>query len=101
MDLLDTLSATPALLARVVAHVPQELVRTRSGPFALVEHLWHVGDLEVEGFGERIRRLLAEDDPCLADFEGERIARERRYLTLPLQPAIAAFASAREENVRR
>ena len=100
MDLVETLSATPALLARVVAQVPQMLVRTRSGPFALVEHLWHIADLEAEGFGERIRKLLAEDDPFLPDFEGDRIARERQYLTLPLQPAQDAFAAARAETVR-
>jgi hypothetical protein len=100
MDLLETLSGTPALLARVAAQVPEELVRVRSGPFALVEHLWHVADLEREGFGVRVGRLLAEDNPSLPDFDGERIARERQYLTLPLEPALDAFAEAREETLR-
>jgi hypothetical protein len=100
MDLLESLSRTPAVLARVARLVPDELVRVRSGPFALVEHYWHVADLEREGFGERIRRLLAEADPWLPDFDGERIAREREYLKLPLAPALAAFASAREETLR-
>jgi len=100
MDLLETLSRTPALLAQVVTQVPDALVRVRSGPFALVEHLWHLGDLEREGFGERIRRILAEEDPFLPDFDGERIAREREYVKLPLPPALAAFASARDETLR-
>ena len=34
MDVFEMLSRTPALLARVVAQVPDALLRVRSGPFA-------------------------------------------------------------------
>lgn len=100
MDILETLSRTPALVGRIAAQVPETLIRVRSGPFALIEHAWHMGDLEREGFGERIRRLLAEDDPFLPDFDGEKAAREREYLKLALPAALAAFAAARAENLR-
>ncbi|HEY4769046.1 MAG TPA: DinB family protein, partial [Myxococcales bacterium] len=100
MDVFERLSRTPALLARVAAQMPDALVRLRSGPFALVEHAWHIADLEREGFGERVRRLIAEEDPFLPDFDGERIAREREYLKLELAPAVAAFAAAREQTLR-
>ena len=100
MEVFETLSRTPALLARVAAQVPDALVRVRSGPFALVEHAWHIADLEREGFGERVRRLIAEEDPFLPDFDGERLAREREYLMADLAPAIAAFAGAREQTLR-
>src|SRR5438105_7256745 len=100
MDQIAMLSRTPAVLTRVAALVPGALVSVRSGPFALVEHAWHMADLEVE-FGERIRRMLGEDDPFLPDFDGERVARERQYLALDLAVALAAFASAREETLRR
>jgi len=100
MDLFGTLSRTPAILARVAGQVPAELVRVRSGPFALVEHVWHMADLERE-FAERIRRLLGEADPFLPDFDGERIAKERQYLTLDLAAGLTAFAAAREETLRR
>ena len=93
------LSGTPAILTRVAAQVPAELVRVRSGPFALVEHVWHMADLERE-FAERIRRLLGEADPFLPDFDGERVAKERQYLTLDLAAGLTAFASAREETLR-
>ena len=93
------LSGTPAILTRVAAQVPAELVRVRSGPFALVEHVWHMADLERE-FAERIRRLLGEADPFLPDFDGERIAKERQYLTLDLAAGLTAFAAAREETLR-
>jgi hypothetical protein len=100
MDLFETLSRTPALLTRVAAQVPDALVRARSGPFALIEHAWHIADLEREGFGERIRRLLTEETPLLPDFDGERVAREREYLKLDLAPALAAFGAAREQTLR-
>ena len=93
------LSGTPAILTRVAAQVPAELVRVRSGPFALVEHVWHMADLERE-FAERIRRLLGEADPFLPDFDGERVAKERQYLTLDLAAGLTAFASAREATLR-
>src|SRR5437762_13805721 len=99
MDLFGMLSGTPAILARIAAQVPAELVRVRSGPFALVEHVWHMADLERE-FAERIRRLLCEADPFLPDFDGERIAKERQYLTLDLAAGLTAVAAAREAPFR-
>jgi len=42
-----------------------------------------------------------EDDPFLPDFDGEKAAREREYLKLEPSTALAAFAAAREENLRR
>jgi hypothetical protein len=99
MDAFEILSRTPAVLARVAADVPEALVRVRSGPFALVEHAWHMADLEAV-FAERIGRLIGEDDPFLPDFDGERVAQEREYLKLDLAPAISAFGQAREETLR-
>src|SRR5215470_1921827 len=44
-----------------------------------VEQCWHLADLEREGYGSRIRRLLDESNPVLPDFDGARVARERKY----------------------
>src|SRR5439155_1023479 len=46
MEILEMLERTPAIVAGIAAQVPESLVRVRSGPFALVEHVWHLGDLE-------------------------------------------------------
>jgi len=97
MELADT----PEILARVATAVPEHLVRVRSGSFALVEHLWHLADLEREGYGARIERLMGEPDPFLPDFDGDRIARERDYLRKDVEGALAAFTAARVENLRR
>ncbi|HYZ89314.1 MAG TPA: DinB family protein [Myxococcales bacterium] len=101
MELFAELEAMPDLILRVFAGLPAELWRVRSGPFAFVEHCWHLADLEREGFGARIETLLAEDDPFLPDFDGEKIAAERQYLVLRVDVALAAFAAARARNVSR
>jgi hypothetical protein len=99
MDVFGQLSRTPSLLLEIVKDFPAALARTRSGGFALVEHAWHLADLEKEGFGARIERLLSEEDPFLPDFDGSRIARERRYLDGDLAGGIGAFAAARAKNL--
>jgi DinB family protein len=93
----------PAILASIVEVVPEPRRRMRAsdGGFSLVEHVWHVADLEEEGFGVRIERLLSETDPHLPDFPGARIARERSYIAQPLAPALARFAAARARNLAR
>ena len=74
----------------------------RPGPDAAlspVEQCWHLAELEQEGFGARIRRLLDEDDPYLPDFDGARLARERDYRARSLEDGLAAFRAGREANL--
>lgn len=91
----------PELLRRIEPEFPGERARDRPAPdaFSFVEHVWHLADLEHEGFGERIRRLLAEDSPELPDFDGARIASERDYRSLALGPGLTAFVRTRAANI--
>jgi DinB superfamily len=100
-DVLRSLEAMPAELSAAAARLDASSwsVAPADGGFSLVEQAWHLADLEREGYGERIRRLLAEDHPVLADFDGARLARERSYRTRSLGDGIAAFAAARAANV--
>ena len=93
----------PSFLRSAVAAVPEERLRTRAhdGSFALIEHAWHLADLETEGYGLRIERLLSEPHPHFADFDGGAIAEARRYLALPLEPALERFAESRARNLER
>ena len=102
-SLLLTLESTPALIARAAEELGEELVRRQpsSGGFSLLEHVWHLADLEREGYGVRIRRILSEEEPSLADFEGDRLARERVYRDRDLAEGLATFAIARNRNVRK
>ena len=99
--LLVTLESTPALLERASSEIPASLATRRpaGGGFSLLENVWHLAELEREGYGERIRRLLAEVDPALANFDGDRLATERRYQERDLAEGLAAFAAARRDNL--
>jgi len=70
-----------------------------AGTFSPVEQVWHLADLEAEGFGLRIQRLLSESGPLLPDFEGAKIARQRNYLSLSLSAGLTAFHAARQANI--
>ena len=101
--LLLTLESTPVLVARAAAKISPE--QAREGPavggFSLIEHVWHLADLEREGYGTRIRRILSEDEPILSDFEGARVASERVYRRRDLAEGLAAFAAARACNINK
>ena len=102
-DVLDALEAFPSFVRDAARGVDEEAARLPGpgGTFSLVEQAWHLADLEREGYGERIRRLLSEDRPHLPDFDGDRVARERNYRARSLAEGVAAFAAARAENLLR
>lgn len=94
------LTAWPPMLRKLLESVPHEKLTQRSaaGGFALVEHVWHLADLEVEGYGVRLRRLLDETNPSLPDFQGDIVAAERDYIRLPLAAGLDRFEQARMKN---
>jgi hypothetical protein len=80
---------------------PGEAAR-RPGPeggFSFLQNVWHLADLERDGYGERIARLRCEDHPVLPDFDGARVARERDYRSRSVRDGLAAFAGARRANL--
>jgi hypothetical protein len=99
---MHDLAAFPPMLRRMMESTPQELLarRAANGNFSMVETAWHLADLEVEGYGIRLRRLLDETHPKLPDFRGDVIAEERGYRHLPLDVALDRFERARAENVK-
>ncbi len=99
--IVEQLATLPGFLRAVSAtgRSDQFGVRPEGHVFALTEHLWHLRDFETEGFSARIRAILDEDTPSIAEFDGDAIARERRYLSRDWQPALEAFVNARAENL--
>jgi hypothetical protein len=99
--LLHALEAMPGDLQAAAGKMSAAAARVRpaDGGFCLLEQAWHLADLEREGYGERIRRLLAEEDPELPDFDGARAAAERNYCAKSLTGGIAAFRAARMANL--
>jgi len=77
----------------------QRIENGPGGSFSPIEHVWHLADLEQQGFAERIRRLQQEDNPELADFEGARIAREGNYRQRSWSQGIETFRRTRAANL--
>lgn len=73
----------------------RRVVRPPSGTFSILENVWHMRDIETEGYLVRIGRLLAEDDPFLPDLDGSLLATERRYNERDLADGLEGFRSAR------
>jgi DinB superfamily len=74
-------------------------VQGPAGAFSPVEQVWHLADLEHEGFAVRIRRLREEPHPQLPDFDGTRLARERDYRSRSLPEGLGLFSAARRANL--
>ena len=96
-----SLDAMPAFLAERFGPLSaaEATVPGPDGAFSPVEQCWHLADLEREGFGVRIRRLLADPDPYLPDFDGARIARERDYRRRSLAEGVRSFQEERAANL--
>jgi len=101
--LLETLEQMPQYLEQQFRSLTGEMIRQQGadGSFSPVEQVWHLADLEREGFGLRIERLLSETEPQLPDFDGAAIAVTRRYRSLSLTAGLAAFRQARQRNLAR
>jgi hypothetical protein len=101
--LIDSLAGMPEFVRGCVNAFDPDALRRRSDAspdaFSLHEHVWHLRDIEVLGYSRRLRALLEEENPFMADIDGARLAAERGYLELPLATGLREFFSARAENV--
>jgi hypothetical protein len=98
---LEALRAMPAFLRDTSRRFPEEaaLAPRPGGGLCFLEQVWHLADLEAEGYGVRIDRILSEEAPALADFDGAQVARDRQYRSLSLADGLARFAEARARNL--
>lgn len=67
--------------------------------FTAVEQVWHVLDIEVEGYQARFRRTLREEAPLLPSIDSEAVAVARRYGERDAGQAFAGLSKARAETV--
>jgi hypothetical protein len=101
--LFADLAAMPRYLGERFAGLA-ERPAAQPGPgdlFSPVEQVWHLADLEREGFGVRIDRLLNEQEPELPDFDGTAVAQARNYRALSLADGLRAFEDARRDNLAK
>lgn len=101
-DAIATLRQMPEALRQHVTGLTDTQLhfQPEGGYFSVLENVCHLRDIEIEGYNVRLKRILAEDHPKLADINGGQLARERRYNEQPLQPALDAFAKARHANLK-
>jgi hypothetical protein len=102
-ELLAELTGMPAFLEETFAGLSDEQVAL-PGPQGLlspVEQVWHLADLEREGFGARIDRLRQEHDPHLPDFDGAAVSAARNYRGLSMAAGLETFKAARLANVQK
>ena len=74
---------------------PAELdFRPAPGEWSAREVVHHLADSETIS-GQRLRRLLIEDNPLIQGYDQEVYARQLRYQARPMAPALEAFKAAR------
>lgn len=85
------------------AHVhwgPESWSGVPSEPFTAIEQICHVRDIEIEGYQERIRRTLEENEPFLPSIDSEQLARERNYRACDAAQVFAQFRAARATTLQ-
>lgn len=105
---VDSLAAFPSLLGAYFRSVPPHGRHWRpaswdgipSERLTAVEQIWHVRDIEIEGYRVRFARTLTETLPDLPDLPGELMAQERGYAQADPERALQEFADARAITVR-
>ena len=100
-DFIAALSEMPDNLKNRLGNLSDAQLRFKpdGGYFSILENIWHLRDIEIEGYGIRLQRLLAEQHPRLPDLNGGQLARERHYNQQALQPALNEFIQARQANL--
>jgi DinB family protein len=96
-DVLDRLQTMPRLLRDAVDQIsPQDYSKpAANGDFSFLEQACHLRDLEREGYLIRIQKMLREENPLLADFDGAKVAAERNYRAQDLLTAVRDFEQSR------
>jgi len=105
--MLDALAAFPAQLEAYYAEIPVGFANWAPHDwngipgerFTAIEQLWHVHDVEIDGYHQRFRRILGEDHPFLPDLGSEALAKARDYASRDATSALAGFRTAREQTV--
>ena len=101
-ELIHVLTQTPQTVANLVKDLSEPDLSFKNSPdeFSAIENVCHLRDIEIDGYTERILRILRENNPTLPDIDGSRLAIEREYQSQNLSEALQAFADARTRNTK-
>ena len=97
-ETIAQLEQTPRLVRELVA-AARDVDHKIGDYFSIRETVAHLRDVDTRGFEIRIKRILAEDHPALADVKGAEIAAEREYATLPIEPELEELERSRAASI--
>lgn len=93
-----TADAVQALLAALPADGGYD--KPVDNGFSLVEHLWHLSDIETLGWLPRFTRMLDETRPSMPGVDGDQLALEKQYQSRPWRAAARHFVSQRRRSLQ-
>jgi hypothetical protein len=91
-EIMDGLRALPSQVEELVQNLSEDAVCWRPAPiqWSVKEVCCHLRDsFEIDG--ERIRRMLDEDEPFLPSYDQEALARERDYQSESMPRVLTAL----------
>lgn len=99
-ELLDVYRATPQTLRALVQGVDEERARERpdEDSWSIVEVVAHLADAEANAY-ERVRRMLAEDNPTFEGYDEQEWARARNYRAMHFGTALRRFEEHRAAQI--
>lgn len=101
-EVIDSLEQTPVEVSRLLDQIsPNEQRIKTADEFSALENICHLRDIEIEGYTQRILRILQEYIPSLGDIDGGRLAMERDYNNQDASVALAFFTTARKRNIEQ
>src|SRR5258708_21543303 len=100
-SVIESLARRPGEVAGLLRDLSEQSLRVKKSAeeFSALENICHLRDIEVEGYGPRIERILTEDCPVLRDIDGGKLAIQRAYNEQEIDSALGAFALARSRSV--
>ncbi len=100
-SLIGRYAAQPQALREAAGRIPASARHARAGDGGWSPHqvLAHVRDVEIGAYLPRLSRILAEERPDLADFDGEAWMAAHYDPAEPLGTLLGSFQQARHEGL--
>ena len=102
-ETIAELASTPERVEELVRGLTasQQAWKPSAETFSVRENVWHLRDIDVEGYEHRVRKILSQECPVLPDVDGGKLARERNYNGQPAEVALEDLRKSRAASMER
>src|SRR5262249_5299959 len=101
-EAITKLSETPQRVEDLIRGLSEEQLSWKPTEFfSIRENVLHLRDIDVYGYEKRLRLILTEDFPVLADIDGGKLAIERNYNAQPVRQALDDLKRSRGLSIQR